>query len=352
MSKTENEAGDVGRLVDSLYVNKYTSVEIEWSGSGDSGGMESAFAYRKLVQQELPPGLRQQYYDRLYNLVHVPGLEINEGGFWLATVTRRGIHVLWGNNVQRTIDPSFAGVDIDPSRSAEEQSEVFQPLLAALRQEGIQEVDVNWYGGGDSGGLEYIGFTPKKPSEALRQLVEDFFTDGYPGLPQCEHNNDGGAWSAHIDVDAGILTFPSAVDYEMYTERHTYSIAPGLDQPEQKRCEKCFRFFGRCGGGEADCESKAKLAQQVRTHAYVGRDKLVPYEEAEDLWLALNEDKREILHKIYGKLRAGQTAWTIEELGHGAGYFKEVILLREALDQYPYRSAKALRENKTKKETP
>lgn len=113
---------------------------------------------------------------------------------------------------------------------ADAQQSAKRELLAAiptLRGLGLQQVRIDYSGGGDSGQADSVVTTPNisLPTE-LEELLKD---KAYELAPGGFENNDGGFGNVAIDVEAEEITHEHA-DY--YTEvQHAPTVVFSLDNP-------------------------------------------------------------------------------------------------------------------------
>jgi hypothetical protein len=100
-----------------------------------------------------------------------------------------------------------------------DQDEI-KSLFAKLHLEGVEEIQISYEGGGDSGYIEDIYYTPETPenSKEYTKIIEDWAYDmlGYH-LENDWYNNEGGGGSMYINLEESnwhIDGYYRVVEYE------------------------------------------------------------------------------------------------------------------------------------------
>lgn len=322
-------------LRDLILVHGITGLKADWAGAGDSG-----YDYNVTVEPEsvrLSEKLRDAIIEFFYGRL-APGIENGDGGRWEVEIYRDGVEGEVYDFTKAEIEPYTSGVDRDAkliTAPYEPGEEEFLSLLSELREMETREVVVSFTGYGDSGQFEDTTFEGPMSDTLLQRIATFFEAEQESGqAPEVEVNNEGGQWTATIDVVEGTLEY-SACNYEDSTElRHTveFPFDGGhvlvVDVETIDAGSSRSRVVARFPTNEA-------VRQELRTGFFKG----VAFEEIED---RLTSDETGAYSKelvaetmeILGYLRSGVPPREIPELL--VSLSPKIAEVRMALGCYPY----------------
>lgn len=101
-------------------------------------------------------------------------------------------------------------------------------LLRIMMLHGIQKIEIDYSGSGDSGGADEIKFTPDTIEESVKKEASDIAEELIYSITGADFNNDGSSGNITLELKDSKIKM-SGEHHEYYTESKTTSYGEGED---------------------------------------------------------------------------------------------------------------------------
>jgi hypothetical protein len=223
-------------LKEILEQNKITEITVYFSGSGDSGGIDEIEisadgALSKEVKKAIENEMSNFAYDEMSKAMG--GFEINEGGGGKLTLKFDDNQWISEINGYYNYEESEIDQDLDIPLDDSQRSAIEDLLGEHLMD--IDKISIEYYGSGDSGGIENVSFskdyknleedeTLRKATNELTNFFENLVDEYHPGF----EINNGGEGLFNVTLSEGKISNVHLTSsyYTLNEEPEYYLVKP------------------------------------------------------------------------------------------------------------------------------